>query len=366
LRRKLNAAKKELYGDNDPRTLQSYIHVNQVMAHFSFVKAMASHRPLHEALMRDFPSDDDIVRRSTMLMADLCRNLGQNDDAEKFSRQALQMCLNTFGPRHRETLRAIGSLASALVRKGVFGQSEHLLRIAIQLHHETRGHSEPVVIWNMTDLALIFQIQWKTQESVGLFRHVWEHSRAEYGDDHPETLRVSSRLGSSLWRQGNMSESSDLLQKSVPQMMERRGKGDLDTQWAMAELARLLEGAAKYQEAAGYYKCAFEGRIQSLGIEDARTVSACIALGMCYEGQELFKEASTLYESTIMEIKTVCSENHPSIQRIQRHSDRIRRMAEEKEPDEDKSDWADEETDEDMDGETDEDSIEEVEDYSNT
>jgi hypothetical protein len=100
----------------------------------------------------------------------------------------------------------------------------------------------------MTDLALIFQIQWKTQESVGLFRHVWEHSRAEYGDDHPETLRVSSRLGSSLWRQGNMSESSDLLQKSVPQMMERRGKGDLDTQWAMAELARLLEGAAKYQE----------------------------------------------------------------------------------------------------------------------
>jgi hypothetical protein len=76
------------------------------MAHFSFVKAMASHRPLHEALMRDFPSDDDIVRRSTMLMADLCRNLGQNDDAEKFSRQALQMCLNTFGPRHRETLRA--------------------------------------------------------------------------------------------------------------------------------------------------------------------------------------------------------------------------------------------------------------------
>ena len=40
-------------------------------------------------------------------------------------------------------------------------------------------------------------------------------------------------------------------------------------------------------------------------------------------------------------------------------------VAEEEEPDEDKSDWADEETDEDIDGETDEDSIEEVEDYRN-
>jgi tetratricopeptide (TPR) repeat protein len=321
-RRKLNAAKKELYGDNDPRTLHSYISLNQVLANISPVKAMASHRPLHEALMRDFPSDDDIVRQSTMFMSCLCQDLGQIDDAEKFSRQVLQMCLNAFGPRHRETLRAIGSLACTLQNKGVLRQSESLLRIAIQLHHETRGHSEKEAIWNIRALASIFQSQWKLQESVGLFRRACEHSRAEYGDDHPQTLRSISRLAGSLWRQGNMSESSDLLQKSIPRMIERLGEGDVNTQWAMSELAYLLETAAKYQEAAGYYKRAFEGRIQSLGIEDTRTVWACIGLGMCYERQGLFKEASTLYESTIMEIKTVCSEDHPSIQRIQQHSGR--------------------------------------------
>lgn len=101
-----------------------------------------------------------------------------------------------------------------------------------------------------------------------------------------------------------------------------------------------------------------------MGIEDPRTVSACIDLGICYEEQGLFKEASTLYESTIAEIKTVCSETHPSIKLIQEYNGWVLRMLEEEEQDEDISNRVDNETDEETDRETDEDIIDEVEDYS--
>lgn len=215
------------------------------LADISPIKAMASHRPLHEALMGNSLSDVDIILRSTMLMSVLCQDLEQDDDAEKFSRQALQMSLNLFGPRHWETLRAMGDLAAILKSKGALFQSKHLSRIAIQLHHETWDHPESDVIWNVTQLVEIFLIQSKTQKADDLFRFAREHSRAEYGDEHPRTLNAVITLAYSLFKKGNKSESSDLLQQSVPQLVERIGESHVSSLKAMSTFAWVLFEDAK-------------------------------------------------------------------------------------------------------------------------
>ncbi|KAF4625437.1 hypothetical protein G7Y89_g12729 [Cudoniella acicularis] len=346
LRHILITANKEIFGANDPRTLLSQICFHESMASLSVKNAMSSHHPLHETLLREFSLDNELVIRSTNLMSHLYLLLRQINEAEKSSRQALQMCLNVFGPRDKRTLVTMWDLASALVDQGGLSQSEHLLRAAIQLYHETIGSEESAVRFDFRLLAGVFNRQGKLQESADLCRRSLEHSRAKHGDDHPETLCIMAQLASLLGLQGCVSEGKDLLQKAVLRMIETLGENDLDTLWAMIKLASLLKLNGKYEDAAKYYKPAFKGRIHSLGIENPVTISACLDLGVCYEEQGLYEEASELYQSTIEEIKATCSEDHPSVERIQRYMSRLQMRVGDKGLEEDIGNGVNEESDE--------------------
>ncbi|CAG8978717.1 hypothetical protein HYALB_00004700 [Hymenoscyphus albidus] len=113
-------------------------HTEQILwDRLNLIEAICNQRQARKALATIEDSENELLMPSNMVLirflrlkGRIFRHLYQRTDAEKASRNCLQLCLSNLGPKHEETVNTMFRLSQCLRRrKG----SEELLRIALPL-----------------------------------------------------------------------------------------------------------------------------------------------------------------------------------------------------------------------------------------
>lgn len=116
---------------------------------------------LEQALVQAESFDKKDPRLVTTLhkLADAHLGEGQDGEAEKCLKQAVEICTSQFGPHARKTADASNTLAGFLYEKGRFVEAESLCRKILNTYEKTIGQKSREVAKVSQNLAMILQEQ---------------------------------------------------------------------------------------------------------------------------------------------------------------------------------------------------------------
>jgi tetratricopeptide (TPR) repeat protein len=273
---------------------------------------------MHSAILKLVNPDHSIATASTLMMGWTAISLGDNEKAEGLLRQALQIQLNTLGPRSHETLISMDYLGNVLGRQLKYSEAEKLIRTAVQLRHECTelgGESDLSIVMNELSQNLCLQGLYKESEDVA--SHVIERFEGPLGPEHPFILRTRSQLARSLAQQGQYRQSGDIFRTVLKQQSKLLGESHPSTLITAWGVAGNLYGMGHIEEATIWYEKILWGGVGVYGPDSEDTILSCDALRNCYEKQGRYDDAMKLCQQLVERIQAVKGNDHPAITKLQ-------------------------------------------------
>ncbi|KAJ4267323.1 hypothetical protein NW762_003427 [Fusarium torreyae] len=204
--------------------------------------------------------------------------------------------------------------ASLLHRMGAFFQyqgryveAEQLQREAVNIRRELLGeeHKETLIV--TSDLASTLSHQGRFDEAEELEVHVLDIIKPILGEEHGQTLSAMNNLAFTLSEQDRVEEAGELWGQVLEIRKRVLGEEHLDTIRTMDNLATTLEG----KEEEELQRRVVEARTKALGEEHPDTLSSMGNLAMTLYGQGELLEAEELQVKVLEISKRVLSEEHP-------------------------------------------------------
>ncbi|KAH8880626.1 hypothetical protein GQ53DRAFT_669498, partial [Thozetella sp. PMI_491] len=119
---------------------------------------------------------------------------GNYTEAEKLSRQMLQLSESLYSQEHPSTVSSIGHLGLVLQRLGRYEEAEQLHRKELQLSEKIHGPEHPDTITSIGRLGLVLQKLDRYEEAKQLHRKQLQLSVKVHGPEHPNTIRRSKDM----------------------------------------------------------------------------------------------------------------------------------------------------------------------------
>ena len=334
--RRVITARQQLADTNSVEALQTRLDlIDAIIDQGRWVEAKKLHQEIYPSILDKVNPNHGLVQQSLKILARISTRLDDEEEAETFSRQLLQLRLNSFGPWNVRTLIAMQLLATPLRNKAIYAECEDLLRIVLQLQgrvHDTSDHSKCVAIASLAEV-LFYQKRYK--EGKPLFKRAAELAEYSLGGEHPVSLYCNYLLARSLHMEGLLIESKELLEANLEKQIRLLGETEINTTNAMSELGEIFMERGCYKEATIWLEKAFRGVAPVFGVEHNYSISICGALGICYEKQERYTDAVALYKKTMQEITATKGSDHLALVKLQRwidwNRDRLALPEEEKE-----------------------------------
>jgi hypothetical protein len=185
---------------------------------------------MHSAILKLVNPDYNIAVESTLLMGLAAISVSDNEKAEVWLRQVLQIQLNTLGPRSYKTLISMDYLGRALGRQLKYSEAEKLIRTAVQLRHECTelgGESNLSIVMQELSRTLCFQGLYKESEDVA--RYAVERFEGPLGLEDLSILETRCQLARSLAEQGQNRESEDIFRTVLKQRSKLLGESHPST-----------------------------------------------------------------------------------------------------------------------------------------
>jgi len=110
---------------------------------------------------RVLPDDSDARTEAVTNLGWIFMDAGHADRAEPLLREALARKRRRFGAHHADVADAMVYLMLALVRRGQYGESEQLMRDALDIDADVHAGPHPQVAWHLNELAIVFALEGK-------------------------------------------------------------------------------------------------------------------------------------------------------------------------------------------------------------
>ncbi|CAN9198770.1 unnamed protein product [Alternaria alternata] len=219
-------------------------------------------------LARRFYPGSPLYQDATGVLADSLGFLDDRRSEEELLREFVQIVLTASGPKHGDTITAIRRFGEVTRKTRGYSESEELLRVALELSSNATDISDREQCIIRYNLGWSLYRQHKYADSVALIREAAKMSGSVLGIEHGVTLKCKNLLCKVLKTQNLLSESRDILLKTIEvhikKMKEIRG----NTIEAMAYLSvvliemRKMDDAYKWMKQALCY-CVEIGAIES-------------------------------------------------------------------------------------------------------
>ncbi len=237
--RALLAERRERYGDNDPRTLDSRRKLTMVLSdRGDLPAAQAEAQATLERLVQVYGADNvnTLVARHTLSAILLQEN--KLDEAEPHARAVLEGFERQFGPRHTQTLSAMGSLAYLLEGREKFDEAQALYRRIVDIQKDIPA----TVMGPRNNLAMLLLKRGQPHAALEEFDRLLEVARSVLGEDHAYFWIFSGNRALALLRAGHAAEARAVLEPVLAKLGERMGADHARTR-TVAE--RLIEAYEK-------------------------------------------------------------------------------------------------------------------------
>lgn len=237
--------------------------------------------------------------------------LSQPVDAQKQLQGALEKRQLALGGTHRDTLRSMQELATALKAEGRFADAEVLLRRTLSAQQKALGPDHRDTFVTITVLAAVCDDQEKHLEAETLFLNLWQVQKRVLGPDHLDTLATIGNLAASYSAQGRVAEAMKLRGEQLEATRRVLGGSDPRTLVAMNITAEACEAGGMPSEAEKLYFGALEIMKHSFGMEHPETLAQMDRAAMMLGRRGRHDEALKLHRQSLETKQFVLGPKHP-------------------------------------------------------
>lgn len=237
--------------------------------------------------------------------------LSQPADAQKQLQGALEKRTLALGGAHRDTLRSMKDLATALKEQGRHEEAEGLLRRALQGQQRSLGPDHPDTFVTISVLAAVCDAQEKRVEAEQLYLQLYQVQKRVLGPDHLDTLATIGSLASSFTAQGRHAEALKLREEQLQATQRVLGGSAPQTLVTMNITAQAAEAGGMPSEAEKLYFGALEIMKQTLGMEHPGTLEQMDRAASMLGRQGRHDEAVKLYRQSLRAKQQVLGASHP-------------------------------------------------------
>ena len=175
-------------------------------------------------------------------------------DAAKEIERALAIRKNVFGPKHEAVAEALDHLAVAKFELGELEEAESLHLNALAMREDLLGPNHVDVAESLDKLGSVYYDLGEYEKAEPLFRRAIAIQRAAFGDQvHPDLANTMVNLGSMLDYLGKPEEAVEVLTKAIDKERAWYGRNHSEVAKTANNLATVLLGLTRYEEAARYY-----------------------------------------------------------------------------------------------------------------
>ena len=190
------AQRRNLFGANDPRTMQSVITLAEARAALAEEKdAEALVRSALPTLLEAYGEDGDETMRARELMADVLVNQGFNEEALTIARALVASRRRRFGaesPEAAHNLHQVGMIEEGMSR---YDDAEKTYRQTIAILDRTVGVDDPRAAEAHATLAELLSYRGRREEAEREFGITLSAQRKSLGSAHPDVAATLIDLG---------------------------------------------------------------------------------------------------------------------------------------------------------------------------
>ncbi len=220
-------------------------------------------------------------------------------DAQKQLQGALEKRKLALGGGHRDTLRSMRQLATAMKAEGRFVDAETLLRRTLSAQQKALGPDHPDTFVTISVLAAVCDDQEKHLEAETLFLNLYQVQKRVLGPDHLDTFATLGNLANSYTVQGRNADALKRRGEQLDGMRRVLGTKDPRTLITMNIAAQAAEKAGMPSDAEKLYFGALEVLKKSLGAEHPDTLMQTDQLALLLGRRGRHDEALKLHHESL-------------------------------------------------------------------
>ncbi len=152
---------------------------------------------------------------TTYNYAQLLRDRGKLDEAEKMFKESLAMDKLINGPEHPDVAYSLQGLASVYRIKGNYNESEKLYLESLRIRKKFLGNDHPEVGYSLTNLSLLYVAMKKYDEAEKYLNEALLIQKKINGEEHRSVTNIYERLGEVNYERGNFVKAEKLYNKAL-------------------------------------------------------------------------------------------------------------------------------------------------------
>jgi tetratricopeptide (TPR) repeat protein len=248
-------------------------------------------------------------------LAEALMQLGNMDEAEKFTREAVTLQRKLLpAERPGSDVRAsmcnsLNLLAQILAKRGKLAEAETAAREALVLGRNRFGNESLAAANSLMTLANVLKRQQKLAEAETMQREALAMERKLLGKQHPIIATSLNGLATALRAQGKLPEAETMLREALAMRRELLGNEHPDVANLLGNLANVLREQGRLAEAETMYREALAMRRRLLGNEHPLVVESLGSLADVLSDQGKLAEAETMLRETLALVRTASAKD---------------------------------------------------------
>ena len=236
---------------------------------------------------------EDTIRTMEQL-AKVLSALGQYNESYEMGERLLAVNRELLGDDHEYVLYIREELAQTLIHMEHYDEAKSLLK---ELLDEVKQTENREMICSVLDkMAYWYEYQEEYEEALPVYQTVYENRKEIYGEEDPDTIDTLDTMALLYFCVKDYEKALELYEKLYRVRKRILGETHVDTIRCMNDIAGIMARQERYKDALAWYRRVYETRMELLKGTEIKTLDDVELVWMSLGtdvGLELYKE---LYE----------------------------------------------------------------------
>jgi tetratricopeptide (TPR) repeat protein len=250
--------------------------------------------------------------QSTAQAAEAAYHLGVLAESRIDYLKAKEYCAKAvqLQPDNPQYLSGLGKLQTTL---GQYQEAQPNLERAFQIREKTLGPDHPSTGASLTNLAVLYYVQWKHAEAEPLLQRALKIEEKALGPEHPDVAASLNNLASLYQSEGKSAEAEQLYQRALKIGEKALGPEHPNVATGLSNIAELYRIQGKYVEAEQLSQRALKIKEKALGPEHPDVATCLNRLALIYDNQMKYAEAEPLYQQALKIREKALGPDNPDV-----------------------------------------------------
>jgi CHAT domain-containing protein len=241
------------------------------------------------------------------------RQAGRYAEAERFARQARDVCEARSGRDHPDCAWTLDNLAVVYGAQGLYEAAIPLHERALAIFEKALGPDHPKVADSLNNLAIVYQTQGLYEAAIPLHERSLAIREKGLGRDHPDVADSLNNLANVYGAQGRYEAAIPLHERSLAITEKALGPDHPYVADSLNNLAIVYRAQGRYEAAIPLYERALAIFEKALGRDHPGVATSLNNLANVYGAQGRYEAAIPLHERALAIREKALGPDHPDV-----------------------------------------------------